>query len=186
MSGISGASFSSVHSQMNSSKSRLNLVALMDIFTILVFFLLLNSGDSSQLEKASYISLPDSTAKAVPHVDASITIGDSDIWFNDRPLVKLSEMTVNDNGFIEELAQALGEFNEEREETSAYEEENGFAVTIAGDKSAPYSLIESIMNTCSAENYRDISLAVNNVPGPKFDTFQQDVVNVSNDSNSGG
>ena len=39
----------------------LNLVSLMDIFTILVFFLMVNSSDVEVLETTSDIRLPDST-----------------------------------------------------------------------------------------------------------------------------
>lgn len=42
----------------------LNLVSLMDIFTILVFFLLVNSSDTSSLQGNKDLQLPISTASA--------------------------------------------------------------------------------------------------------------------------
>ena len=51
-----------MYSKKKEYTTKLNLIALMDIFTILVFFLLINSGDSKQLEKAEFVKLPDSSA----------------------------------------------------------------------------------------------------------------------------
>ena len=44
----------------------LNLVSLMDIFTILVFFLLVTSSSSQQLPNSKDLRLPTSTAKKAP------------------------------------------------------------------------------------------------------------------------
>lgn len=43
------------------------------------------------------------------------------------------------------------------------EREKGRAVTIMGDQSIPYVLLKRIMSTCAANDYRNISLAVNQV-----------------------
>ncbi|MGK0261262.1 MAG: biopolymer transport protein ExbD, partial [Candidatus Azotimanducaceae bacterium] len=44
----------------------LNLVSLMDIFTILVFFLMVNSSEVEVLQTSSDIKLPDSTSEQRP------------------------------------------------------------------------------------------------------------------------
>lgn len=143
--------------------SKLNLVALMDIFTILVFFLLLNSGDANQLESAKFVKLPDSSAKASPHVEASIIIGEEEIWLNNESISTVDEVLNSDKKIIEPLSIALKAYTEKKDELTSYEKVNGLAVTIMGDKSVSYSLLERVMATCSTENFRDISLAVNRV-----------------------
>lgn len=146
--------------------SKLNLVALMDIFTILVFFLLLNSGDANELENAKFVKLPDSSAKAAPHVDASIIIGEEDIWLNNEVIISVDDALSSDKKLISPLAEALKAYTEKKETLTSYEKANGLAVTIMGDKSVSYSLLERVMTTCSSENFRDISLAVNRVEAP--------------------
>ena len=47
-------------------QSSLNLVSLMDIFTILVFFLLVSSSNVQQLPNSKDISLPTSVADKAP------------------------------------------------------------------------------------------------------------------------
>ena len=143
--------------------TKLNLVALMDIFTILVFFMLLNSGDSNQLENAKFVKLPDSSAKAAPHVEASIIIGEEEIWLNDESVILIADVAKSEEKLIEPLSAALKAYTEKKEELTSYEKANGLAVTIMGDRSVSYSLLERVMATCNAENFRDISLAVNRV-----------------------
>ena len=143
--------------------TKLNLVALMDIFTILVFFLLLNSGDNERLENAKFVSLPDSTASTAAHDDNIIVIGEDEIWLNDQLVVSVEEVLKSKDANIEALATALNEYTEKRGELTPYEKANGLAVTIMGDQEVSYSLLQSVMSTCSTENFRDISLAVNRI-----------------------
>jgi len=143
--------------------TKLNLVALMDIFTILVFFLLLNSGDSSQIQNAKFVKLPDSSASAASHIEATIIIGAGEIWLNNERVITIDEVLNSKDKFIGILSERLVEYAEKKGELTNYEKSNGMAVTIMGDKTVSFSLLEKVMATCSAENFRDISLAVNRV-----------------------
>jgi len=51
------------HHKRNKGAGALNLVSLMDIFTILVFFLLVNSSDVQTLPNAKELQLPESIAE---------------------------------------------------------------------------------------------------------------------------
>lgn len=148
----------------NKKKSAgLNLVSLMDIFTILVFFLLMNSGDSQEIEKANFITLPDSAAKGSFQNDLTILISDEAIFIDDVQIVSVDEVVSAQGKPVELLAEKLIELKKPEEEWTPFEEKNGLAVTIMGDQSVPYEILKSIMATCSQENYRDIALAVNQV-----------------------
>jgi biopolymer transport protein TolR len=57
----------------------LNLVSLMDIFTILVFFLLVNSTDAESLPSAKSIKLPESVAQQKPKETLIIMVTNTDI-----------------------------------------------------------------------------------------------------------
>lgn len=150
--------------------TKLNLVSLMDIFTILVFFLLLNSGDSQNLEKAKFITLPDSSASSSVHGDLMILVSEGEIFLDETPLVSVDEVLKAPEKRIEALASALSEYVEKRGDLSGYEKSNGLSVTIMGDETVPYVLLKSVMATCSQQNFRDISLAVNRVVGNNFAT----------------
>lgn len=143
----------------------LNLVSLMDIFTILVFFLLMNSGDSQEIEKATFITLPDSQATGSFQNDLLITIGDQFVSVGDVDVVDIATVKAAKGKSIETLASVLKERAEEKGELTDFEQENGRSVTIMGDQDVPYLILKAVMATCSQENFRDIALAVNQVVG---------------------
>lgn len=145
--------------------AKLNLVALMDIFTILVFFLLLNSGEAEKLESAKFVKLPDSHASSSPHNDLVVMIGKDAIWFGDQKLVSVAE-AVDPEGSIPALSEALTAYRERKGQLNAYEEENGLALTIMGDHAVPYGLLKTVMATCRLADFREIALAVNRVAAP--------------------
>jgi biopolymer transport protein ExbD len=141
----------------------LHLVSLMDIFTILVFFLLMNSGDSQEIESAKFITLPDSAAKSSFSNELLITVGKEFISIDDVEIVSLSKVQEAGGKAVSEITDVLKKNSEEHSEMNKFEKENGRSVTILGDQQVPYEILRSVMASCSEENYRDIALAVNQV-----------------------
>lgn len=144
----------------------LNLVSLMDIFTILVFFLLINSGDVEILQTDDSLELPSSNSERVPEETLVVMVNRDAIVVNGRPLALLDSLDLTESGEIVALSEELQYQADRKDELTTREEEEGFAVTIMGDKDTPYSLLKKIIQTCALYNYRDIALAVNQVPGP--------------------
>lgn len=142
---------------------KLNLVALMDIFTILVFFLLLNSGESQKIENAKFIDLPDSVADVMPHNELFIMIDEEKVWIGDQAVADVAEILKSPEKPIETLTQALVAHKKSLGELTGYEKHNGLPVTILGDKTVSYTLLKSVMATCQGSDFREISLAVNQV-----------------------
>lgn len=141
----------------------LHLVSLMDIFTILVFFLLMNSGDSQEIESAKFITLPDSSAKSSFSNELLITVGTEFISIDDVEVVSLDKVKDADGKSVSEIVDVLKQHTSEHEELTEFEKKNGRSVTILGDQKVPYEILRSVMASCSQENYRDIALAVNQV-----------------------
>ena len=137
----------------------LNLVSLMDIFTILVFFLMVNSSEVQVLQTSSNIKLPDSSAEKRPENQLMITVSDSDLMVLGRPVAKVAELR-NDGalaiaGLRDELAYQAGR--------KGVVPEDGFEITIMGDREIPYWLLKKIMLTCQLTDFARISLAVNKI-----------------------
>ena len=152
--------------QKKTKVAGLNLVSLMDIFTILVFFLLINSGNVEVLETDDSLDLPSSNSERAPEETLVVLVNRSAIVVGGRPVAEINTLELTDNGEIVALSEEL-QHQASRKTPTEREEQDGFAVTIMGDKDTPYSLLKSIIQTCSAENYRDIALAVNQIPGAK-------------------
>lgn len=147
---------------------KLSLVALMDIFTILVFFLLMNSGDSQTLEDAKFVKLPDSSSEASPHSELVIHIGLQELWIEDQKILDIKDIPIGRDKPIESLGQVLVEYAKKHGLSGEHEKTNGLSVTIMADRAVPYAVLKSVMATCSGQNFRDISLAVNRVAAQVF------------------
>lgn len=149
------------HHTRLSRKSSLNLVSLMDIFTILVFFLLVNSSDVEVLESNKDIKLPDSVAEQKPENTLVVMVSNTDLIVQGKKIASVGEILQSSDLNIDALSEELAYQASKRPELDEKEREKGRAVTIMGDKSVPYQLLKRVMSTCSQADYRDISLAVN-------------------------
>ena len=133
----------------------LSLVSMMDIFTILVFFLLVNSSNSEALPGAKSVRLPESIAEKDPKPTLVVTVNDQDILVQGRKVASVGEALRGDL-IIEPLKTEL-----DHQSRRAYDKgEKTHKVTIMGDKEIPYSLLKRIMLTCVRSKYENISLAV--------------------------
>ena len=147
----------------------LNLVSLMDIFTILVFFLLVNSSDVEVLPNAKEIQLPQSIAEEKAKETVVILIGDDDIIVQGVPIAKVADVMNSKGNDIPELRQALLSQNDRVLRKEAQDDIAGREVTIMGDKDLPYRLLKKVMATCTASDYGQISLAVLQKSSEKLD-----------------
>ena len=148
------------HHKRNKTKASLNLVSLMDIFTILVFFLLVNSSDTQQLPNAKTISLPTSTADSFPQENLTIMISQQDIIIQGMKITTVSNILKNENRIISTLKKELEYRARKQGPLSKAEKKLGRPITIMGDRSIPYELLKKIMITCSQSGFPRISLAV--------------------------
>ena len=147
------------HQKRGAKSASLNLVSLMDIFTILVFFLMVNSSEVEVLQTTSDIKLPDSVSEQRPENQLVITVGAEDIVVQGRPVARIAELQDVSDPSIEGLATELA-YHAERKGAVP---EGGFDVTIMGDRTVPYWLLKKIMYTCQSEDFAQVSLAVNRV-----------------------
>jgi len=138
----------------------LNLVSLMDIFTILVFFLLVNSADVEVLPNAKDIQLPESIAEERARETVVILIGEDDIIVQGTSIVKVADVMRRRGNDIPELRQALLSQNDRVLRKEAQRDIAGREVTIMGDRDIPYRLLKKVMATCTDAEYGQISLAV--------------------------
>jgi len=152
------------HKRFNAG-SKLNLVALMDIFTILVFFLIVNQSEVRVLQNIEKIKLPVSIAEELPVENLVITVFDNTVLVQERAIWQssgndaASELKDNKEFFAALTAELNYQVNKRPELTDS-EQEKGRAVTIIGDASTPYVVLKQIMAACADTGYRNMSLAV--------------------------
>lgn len=157
------------HKRGGKSGGALNLVSLMDIFTILVFFLLVNSSDVEVLPNAKDIQLPESIAEEKAKETVVILIGEEFIIVQGTPVVRVDKVMATRGNDIPELRQALLSQNDRVLRKEAQDDIAGREVTIMGDKDIPYRLLKKVMATCTQSEYGQISLAVLQKSSDKLD-----------------
>lgn len=147
------------HKRSKDRTASLNMVSLMDIFTILVFFLLVTSSESEVLPSAKTIKLPTSSAEKRPKVNIIILVNKHDILVKGKKIASVQTALSAKEPIIKPLIRELQRLNrraQERTGKSIYKR----GVTIMGDKAIPYRLLKKIMLTCATAKFSNISLAV--------------------------
>ena len=160
------------HHKRNKGAGTLNLVSLMDIFTILVFFLLVNSSDVETLPNTKDIQLPESIAEEKAKESVVIMIGEEDILVQGEAVVKVANVMATTGNDIPALREALKSQNDRVLRRAAQDDIAGREVTIMGDKDIPYRLLKKVMATCTESDYGQISLAVLQKSSDKLDSLQ--------------
>lgn len=149
------------HHKRNKQPASLNMVSLMDIFTILVFFLLVSASDQQVTPSMKDIKLPEATAEQQPKTNIVILVSNDRIMMQGREIVSANRAISGRDSVIPELFAALNE--EAKSKTDIVKDEKVVkkrGVTIMGDKEIPYVLLKKIMLTCASTDFSNISLAV--------------------------
>ena len=138
-------------------QSALNLVSLMDIFTILVFFLLVSSSNVQQLPNSKDISLPTSVAEKAPKETLIIAITQSSIIVQGAKISNIEDVLESNGILIPDLEKEL-KF-QSANSAAVLTPGKGRSVTIMGDENIPYQLLRKILATCRQSNYTHIAFA---------------------------
>lgn len=142
----------------NQSGLDMNLVALIDIFTILIFFLMSSTG-IEVLSTARAVQLPPSTIDKTPRETVIVTVSDTDILVGGRVVATVADALALDGDLIAPLKAEL-DLQASRPMLVAANEAERKAITIMGDKAIPYRLLRKVMYTAAQSNYSDVAFAV--------------------------
>lgn len=143
----------------NHSDLDMNLVSLIDIFTILIFFLLSTATGVELLHSPKAVKLPESTAEKTPRDTVVIVVAGDDILVEGRKVATVAEAMAAEGDLIGPLKAEL-ELQSGRKVIRAENAAQGKAVTIMGDKDIPYRLLRKVMVTCARADYADVAFAV--------------------------
>jgi biopolymer transport protein ExbD len=139
----------------NGSQLDMNLVSLIDIFTILIFFLLSSATGVELLASPKAVHLPESTALKPPTETVVVVVNADEILVEGRRVASVSEALASDGELIASLKDEL-DVQSSRKALNAAKQ----AITIMGDKDIPYRLLRKVMVTAARSNFSDMSFAV--------------------------
>ena len=139
---------------------KLNLTSLMDVFTILVFFLLVNSGSVEVLDAPKEVQLPESKVEAKPRETVVIFVGTEEVLVQGKVVARVPDIEAFAGERIEPISVRLAELAGNVIGISTRTVADSQEVTVLADKAVPFNVIRKIMATCTGEGYTKVSLAV--------------------------
>jgi len=137
----------------------INLVSMIDIFTILIIYLLVNTA-AVQIVGAEQVDLPKSIAVEPPRENVSVILTKDDVLVDGEAVMKVAELRANGPAVIPQLKARLlaaSPLAPSQQDGAA----DGGEVNILADKSISYALLKKIMTTCADARFARISLGVN-------------------------
>jgi len=140
--------------------TKMNLTSLMDVFTILVFFLLVNSGSVEILDAPKDVKLPESQVETKPRETVIIFVSPEEILVQGVPAGLVEDVLAGDLAPLENVKGRLMQLSENVIGTSTKVVAATKEVTILADKSVPFTVVRQLMSTCTGAGYEKVSLAV--------------------------
>lgn len=136
------------------------LTSLMDIFIVLVLYLLVNQSDGVNIEPPYRVVLPDSGVDTMPRPSIMVVLSDQDVKIQGESVVSMAEVKSSHQPEIEPIRQAIVRIKAEAEKKK---DQAGVAteVTIVADRGVPYKVLKKVMLSSSNAGYGKISFAVN-------------------------
>ena len=142
----------------------LSMTSLMDILTTLLLFLLKSFvAEPEVVTPAAGVNLPYSTSQDAPQESIVVAILGDQISLGNEVIAQLD---VNSKGdlMIRPLATALSgarlRHDQWQQMRGSDAHDAPMRVTIQGDRTMPFLLLQRVMYTCNQSGFDDISLAV--------------------------
>ena len=152
------------HHKRAKSQGELNLVSMIDMLTVLVFFLLVYSTEQVEvLPSSKDVKLPESIAEEHSRPAAVVIITEREIMMEGHSLGSVADILASKELVIPQLKAALQTQTERVLQAAPRSEEEKIKsreVIIMADKDIPYQLLKRVMATSTAADYGQLSLAV--------------------------
>jgi biopolymer transport protein ExbD len=152
------------HHKRHKGDAVINLVSMIDMLTVLVFFLLVYATEEIEvLPSSKDVQLPESIAENQVHDAVVVIVTERDILINGKSVGKIDEVLASEELIIPALREELEAEANGMLRLSRLSEEDKIAsreVTIMADKELPYKLLKKVMATSTAAEYGQLSLAV--------------------------
>ncbi|MBD3374937.1 hypothetical protein GF406_07890 [candidate division KSB1 bacterium] len=148
----------------NRGTFKLRLTSMIDMFTILLVFLLKSYSAEGQIVTITKdLRLPESTSQQPPQTTSVISVTLEWILLDGRPVVKIEDTMSNDSIIIPALQEELTRLKSITEGIGSLSlQMRGFRgnIAIQADQDITFDLIKRIMVTCGQVGYNDLLLTV--------------------------
>jgi len=144
-----------------SAVPKLQLTSLMDVFTTLVFFLVLNSSSGVEtLKQPKDVKLPESIVEQKPRETVVIVVGTEYVLVQGKPVARVADIEASGDVPVEQVGARLAELRESVIGVSTKTVAESQEVTVLADKTVPFHVLKKVMAACTEQGYTRVSLAV--------------------------
>ena len=143
-------------------EAKLQLTSMMDMFTIILVFLLKTYSTHGQLINPSQdLTLPTSVIQNEPELGLDVTVSADWILVNGKPVERTENLLTLEGYIVPSLqAELLRYAREAAKMEELYGAKFSGKVTIQGDKNIPYKLLIKVLATCGQSDYPNMRLVV--------------------------
>jgi biopolymer transport protein ExbD len=135
------------------------LIPMIDIFVILVVYMLVHTADYEILPNTKNIAIPESVSEAKPRQSTVLMITKDTVFVNGVATARVAEMVDGSPTAVEALRVKLAEESQKRRLIQP-QDATAREVTVMADKGLPYSVLKTILTTATAADIGKVSLAV--------------------------
>jgi biopolymer transport protein ExbD len=132
----------------------------MDVFTILVFFLLVNSANTEVLETPKQVTLPASVVEQKPRETVVIFVSPTEVTVQGEVVARVEDIRASREQSIEPIRERLEQVSRNVIGLKTQIVAESREVTILADRTVPFHVVKKVMSTCTGQGYGRISLAV--------------------------
>ncbi|MRR33096.1 biopolymer transporter ExbD [bacterium] len=136
----------------------LNLIPMLDILSVLVFFLLFHSFNGAMPEQR--LALPESIVETKPRGTLAISVTSEAVMIQGKAVVRTADLYDDRIGIVREITERLEEIQSYTTSNKTGGETETREITLLSDKKIPFKVLKKIMTSCTASGYGKISLAV--------------------------
>lgn len=144
--------------------ARLNLTALMDILSNIIFFLMASFGAQTlDMASAAKVKLPSSTSELSLRMSLSVAVGLEGLYVEDEPVTKLEGgklVDLDDERFIPSLESTLRRIRAQRLAKNEQPRDADEVVLFVADKRLEFETIDPVMKTCARAGFTKFRFAV--------------------------
>ena len=144
--------------------ARINLTALMDILSNIIFFLMASFGAQTlELTSASKVELPSSTSELSLKMSINVAVGLEELFVEDEPIGKLSDgklIGLDEQRFHPKLEETLKRVRAQRLAKNEQPKDEEEMILFIADKRLKYETIDRVMKTCARAGFTKFRFAV--------------------------
>jgi biopolymer transport protein ExbD len=144
--------------------TRINLTALMDILSNIIFFLMASFGAQTlELTSSGHVTLPSSTSELALKMSISVAVGLEEIFVEDEPIGKLKDgvlIGLDSERFLPKLEETLKRVKAQRLAKNERPKEEDDIILFVADKRLKYETIDRVMKTCARAGFTKFRFAV--------------------------